>query len=155
MAFPYRKILCPIDFDDNSLLALDNAIEIARHFGAAVSLVHVIPLVVQFGEVPIPVELYEEQEKAARAKLGEIVRQKLNGVEHESVVYDGRRGRQCPAGDEKIRTRLTGDGHSWSERTRALVSRQRGRGGGAQSKLPGVDDSKRRAERTRYEKLIS
>ena len=89
MAFPYRKILCPIDFDDNSLLALDNAIEIARHFGAAVSLVHVIPLVVQFGEVPIPVELYEEQEKAARAKLGEIVRQKLNGVEHESVVYTG------------------------------------------------------------------
>ena len=73
----------------NSLLALDNAIEIARHFGAAVSLVHVIPLVVQFGEVPIPVELYEEQEKAARAKLGEIVRQKLNGVEHESVVYTG------------------------------------------------------------------
>ena len=36
MAFPYRKILCPIDFDENSLRALDKAIEIARHFGAAV-----------------------------------------------------------------------------------------------------------------------
>jgi nucleotide-binding universal stress UspA family protein len=89
MAFPYRKILCPIDFDDNSMLALDKAIEIARHFGAAVLLVHALPLVVQFGEVPIPVELYEEREKAARTKLGEIARQKLDGVDHELAVYTG------------------------------------------------------------------
>ena len=39
MAFPYRKILCPIDFDENSLRALDKAVEIARPFGAAVILV--------------------------------------------------------------------------------------------------------------------
>jgi len=45
MAFPYRKILCPIDFDENSMRALDKAIEIARHFGAAVLLVHALPLV--------------------------------------------------------------------------------------------------------------
>jgi universal stress protein A len=89
MAFPYRKVLCPIDFDDNSLRALDKAIEIARHFGAAVLLVHALPLVVQFGEVPMPVELYEEREKAARTKLGEIARQKLYGVEHELAVYTG------------------------------------------------------------------
>ena len=89
MAFPYRKILCPIDFDDNSLRALDKAIEIARHFGATVLLVHAVPLVAQFGEVPIPVELYEQQEKAARTRLADIARQKLNGVKHESVVYTG------------------------------------------------------------------
>jgi universal stress protein A len=89
MAFPYRKILCPVDFDDNSLRALDKAIEIARHFGAAVLLVHAVPLVVQFGEVPIPVDLYESQEKAARTRLDEIARQKLDGVEHESLVYTG------------------------------------------------------------------
>jgi universal stress protein A len=89
MAFPYRKILCPIDFDDNSLRVLDKAIESARHFGAAVVLVHAVPLVVQFGDVPIPVDLYEQQEKAARARLGEIAGQKLGGVEHESVVYTG------------------------------------------------------------------
>jgi hypothetical protein len=33
MAFPYRKILRPIDFTANSADALDKAIEIARHFG--------------------------------------------------------------------------------------------------------------------------
>jgi len=45
--------------------------------------------VVQFGEVPIPVELYEEREKTARTKLGEIARQKLDGVEHQLAVYTG------------------------------------------------------------------
>ncbi len=34
MPLPYRKILCPIDFDENSLQALDKAIEIARYFHA-------------------------------------------------------------------------------------------------------------------------
>ena len=74
---------------DNSLRTLDNAVEIARHFGAAVALVHAVPLMVQFGDVPIPIDLYEEQKKAAKAKLGEIAGQKLGGVEHESVVYTG------------------------------------------------------------------
>ena len=136
MAFPYRKILCPIDFDDNSMRALDKAIEIARHFGAAVLLVHALPLVVQFGEVPIPVELYEEREKAARTKLGEIARQKLDGVEHELAVYTGDVVGSVLQAVAKFKPRLTCDGHSWSERNGALVSRQCGRGGGAQSKLP-------------------
>ena len=39
MAFPYRKILCPLDFTENSLVALDKAFEIARHFDAALMLV--------------------------------------------------------------------------------------------------------------------
>lgn len=32
MAFPYTRILCPMDFDENSLAAFDQAVEIARHF---------------------------------------------------------------------------------------------------------------------------
>lgn len=89
MAFPYRNILCPVDFDDNSMHALDKAIEIARHFDAALTLVHVVPLVLQFSEVPIPYDLYAEQEKAGKAKLAEIVAEKLAGIKHESAVYTG------------------------------------------------------------------
>lgn len=89
MAFPYRKILCPVEFDDNSLMALDKAIEIARHFGAAVTSVHVIPLVARFGDFPMPADVYERQEKSARTRLAEIVQQKLGGLEHESVVFIG------------------------------------------------------------------
>ncbi|MGH7779125.1 MAG: universal stress protein, partial [Candidatus Binataceae bacterium] len=36
MAFPYKTILCPIDFDENSLSALDRAIEIARALGSSI-----------------------------------------------------------------------------------------------------------------------
>ena len=32
MAFPFKMILCPIDFDENSEMALDKTIEIARTF---------------------------------------------------------------------------------------------------------------------------
>jgi nucleotide-binding universal stress UspA family protein len=89
MAFPYRKVLCPIDFDDNSLRALDKAVEIARHFAAAIVVVHVVPLIVQFSEVRIPYDLYVEQENAARVRLAEIAREKLTGIEHQATVYLG------------------------------------------------------------------
>jgi universal stress protein A len=89
MAFPYRKILCPIDFDDNSSNALERAIEIARHFKAAIFLIHAVPLVAQYAEVPLPVDLYQDEQRAALAKLNEIAGQQLSGIEHKTAVYSG------------------------------------------------------------------
>jgi universal stress protein A len=87
MQFPYKTILCPIDFDDESIHALEMAVEIARHFGAAVFLVHAIPLI---GEgVPISLDPYLELEKAAKVKLNRIANQKLPGVQCECLVYTG------------------------------------------------------------------
>jgi universal stress protein A len=87
MRFPYKKILCPIDFDDSSIHALEKATEIARHFGATVFLVHVVPLIVE--ALPIAYERYEESQKAAMAKLNEIASQKLGSTEHRCIVYTG------------------------------------------------------------------
>jgi len=87
MRFPYKKILCPIDFEDNSIHALEKAVEIARHFGAEVFLMHVVPLIVE--ALPIPYEQYEESQKAAMAKLNEIDGQNLGGIEHRCIVYTG------------------------------------------------------------------
>jgi nucleotide-binding universal stress UspA family protein len=89
MAFPFQTILCPIDFDENSGNALERAIEIARHFKAAVILVHAMPLVAQFGEVSLPVDLNQDQQNAALAKLNEIAGHKLSGIEHKTAVYTG------------------------------------------------------------------
>ena len=89
MAFPYRKMLCPIDFDENSMGALDKAVELARHFEATIFLIHAVPLVAQFGDVPFPVGLYQDQQKAALAKLRETAEQKLRGIEHKVTVYAG------------------------------------------------------------------
>jgi nucleotide-binding universal stress UspA family protein len=90
MAFPCRKILCPIDFDDNSLRGLEKAIEIGHYFRAAIVLVHVVPIV-HVGDIgDIPALTYDEEQKAARAKLGEIAQQKLANVEHQTVVHHRR-----------------------------------------------------------------
>ena len=89
MTFPYRKILCPMDFDENSNHALEQACELAHHFKAAIVLVHAVPLIAQFGEVPLPIDLYQDQQKAALAKLNEIADQKLQGIEYQTVVYAG------------------------------------------------------------------
>ena len=40
---PFKKILCPTDFSEPALTALKRAEELARHFGAAVIVAHVIP----------------------------------------------------------------------------------------------------------------
>jgi universal stress protein A len=40
---PFQKILCPTDFSEPALHALKRAEELARHFGAAIIVAHVIP----------------------------------------------------------------------------------------------------------------
>jgi nucleotide-binding universal stress UspA family protein len=89
MAFPYRKILCPVDFDDNSLTALERAAEFARHMNGTVVLLHVLPMYVAPGEVPPPLSLYDDQCKAAEAKLADIAREKLTGLPYELHVHAG------------------------------------------------------------------
>ena len=43
MAQSFRKILCPIDFDDNSIAALDLACKEPAQNDAALCLMHVVP----------------------------------------------------------------------------------------------------------------
>ena len=43
MAQLFRKILCPVDFDDNSMAALDLACKVAAQNEASLCLMHVVP----------------------------------------------------------------------------------------------------------------
>ena len=83
LTYPFKRILCPIDFDDNSIAALDAAAEIARQSGAIVEVLHVVPIIIQPGGMPIYVDVYPEQEKEARAKLVEITKTRLAGIKYE------------------------------------------------------------------------
>jgi universal stress protein family protein len=85
-AFPYRKILGPIDFDDNSLDALERAAEITLHMNSKLAVLHVIVIVVATGDLPPARSLYEYQRKAADAKLADIGKEKLAGTQHELMV---------------------------------------------------------------------
>jgi nucleotide-binding universal stress UspA family protein len=45
---PFKRILCPTDFSEPAFTALKRAEEMARHFEAELSVVHVVP------ELPVP-----------------------------------------------------------------------------------------------------
>jgi len=44
MRYPYKIILCPVDFDDNSMAALAHARRLAIDMGATIHLLHVLPI---------------------------------------------------------------------------------------------------------------
>jgi len=91
MSYPFRRILSPIDFDDNSLAALDVAAQIAgaRGTDGVVLLAHVVPMVVAPTGMPVYVDLYKDQEELARTKLEEIAHKRLHGVKYEIITKMG------------------------------------------------------------------
>jgi nucleotide-binding universal stress UspA family protein len=66
-----KKILCPVDFDPNSISALKLGWRLAREYRAAVSLLHVVPLPFEPSEVPVeaPTPEWEQDTLAQLAKV--------------------------------------------------------------------------------------
>lgn len=81
----FDKILCPVDFDEPSMAALDFARELARENGATLTVLNVASIPMNATEIaPIPLEPYPVWEQAARAKLGKVVAAHLEG---KGVAY--------------------------------------------------------------------
>lgn len=90
MAKFFKKILCPIDFDRNSLAALDYARDLAKEQDAILHVLHVIfiPMVSPgFPGEPYPVV----SEEPSKLELLQIAREHLDGkVRYELVTRRGR-----------------------------------------------------------------
>ena len=89
MALPFRKILCPVDFEENSMQALETAVGLARASDGTVLVLHVVPMVIPPTGMPVYVDLYRGQEDVARQKLDEIARKRLVGIKHELLTSVG------------------------------------------------------------------
>jgi nucleotide-binding universal stress UspA family protein/predicted transcriptional regulator len=89
MSFPYQRILCPVDFDENSLAALSAASDLARRSDGTVYVLHVVPMIVQPTAMPVYVDIYKSQEETAWARLKDIARKDLAGVKYELLVQMG------------------------------------------------------------------
>ena len=89
MAPQFRRILCPVDFDDNSMEALDTAANLARESNGTVFVLHVVPMIIAPTGMPVYVDLYQGQEETARAKLLEIAHKRLAGLKYELLVHTG------------------------------------------------------------------
>jgi len=86
----FRKILCPIAFDHNSIAALEIACEVAAGRSATVHLLHVARVPSQDMDVPLPFNADPRWEREARTKLEQIARDRLEGkVRYQIHVVSG------------------------------------------------------------------
>lgn len=89
MAAQFCRILCPVDFDDNSMQALDTAANLARESNGTVFVLHVVPMIIAPTGMPVYVDLYKGQEETAHAKLLEIAHKRLAGLKYELLIHTG------------------------------------------------------------------
>jgi universal stress protein A len=83
MAFPFKRILAPVDFDSSSLKALELAAKIAKQNGATVFVLHIVPVDMDVTGMPQYVDLIKRQESLDREKLTAIAQQHLADVKWE------------------------------------------------------------------------
>ena len=86
MAYPYRSILSPIQFDDPTYLALGYAKRLAADSGATLHLLHVVEKYPALGEPPVSENDNIGEEDDARKTLNEIAQQHLGDVKYQIHV---------------------------------------------------------------------
>jgi nucleotide-binding universal stress UspA family protein len=91
---PISKILCPSDFSEPSLAALETASELAVHFGSQLTVLHVVSPMppVPSGHVlgPFDVDAYECQlVDDSRQTLKKMVRKRLGDIQANVRIESG------------------------------------------------------------------
>jgi nucleotide-binding universal stress UspA family protein len=85
MATLFKKILCPIDFDDNSMAALAFAARVAQDRNATLYVLHVVPAPFQPSEVPVQPQVVQ-WEHDIKARLDAVARRHIDGKADFSLV---------------------------------------------------------------------
>ena len=90
MAKFFKKILCPIDFDDNSIMALHYARDLAKEHGATLYVMHVV--FIPMASPGFPMEPYPVvSDEPSKVELQKIAREHLDGqVRYELVSRTGK-----------------------------------------------------------------
>lgn len=84
-----KKILCPVEFDPDSIAALKFGWRLAQEYRAAVSLLRVVPVPFEPSEVPIEPST-PEWEQNARAQLAKVAAENLGAkARYKPVVRRG------------------------------------------------------------------
>jgi universal stress protein A len=91
MAARFGKILCPIDFSDNSLAALDLAVDLARQNAATLCLIHVVPAPPGSAQIPpAPSAPDRAAEEVGRRRLQKLVEERPETkITFSTVVCSG------------------------------------------------------------------
>lgn len=96
-----RTVLCPTDFSDISARAEHYAAALARHYDAALHLLHVdppMPVMAPYGEIPVDARMFEEQREVAGAELAAAAdRARARGLRVDTTMKGGHPAREILA----------------------------------------------------------
>ena len=87
MNLPFKKILCPVGFDDQEGVALEAAGQLAGGV-ATIYLLHVVPALPAIGEPHVAKTTEDEKSSEAKAleMLKELAAQRLPGLKSETLT---------------------------------------------------------------------
>jgi hypothetical protein len=96
MSYPFKKILCPVQFDDSEQVSLHLASHLAKDMDATVYLLHVAPIL-PIDAPHTTVSVNTRSEDDARLRLQALAAERLAGLKAEVVTRPrpagrGRRG---------------------------------------------------------------
>ncbi len=110
MPFPYKKILCPVNFDETSAHAVEEAAALAVQGGGALVLLHVVqinPLVsMAAAEGPSGGEIYDAQVDLARNQVVQMAARLPSTLKPEIVVEIGDPAGVILATEQKLQSDL-------------------------------------------------
>jgi len=110
MTFPYKKILCPVNFDETSAHAAEEAAALAVQGGGALVLLHVVhinPLVsMAAAEGPSGGEVYNAQVDLARNQVVQMAARLTSALKPEIVVEIGDPAEVILATERKLQADL-------------------------------------------------
>jgi len=100
----FNRILCPIDFDGNSLDALRLARRIAERDKATLYVLHVVPP--QDPLVMSAPAITQRDEEHARTELQKVSNAELKGVDHEVLLRFGHPAEEIVAAGSETKAEL-------------------------------------------------
>jgi nucleotide-binding universal stress UspA family protein len=100
----FNRILCPIDFDGNSLDALRLARRIAERDKATLYVLHVVPP--QDPLVMSAPAITQRDEEHARTELQKVSNAELKGVDHEVLLRFGHPAEEIVAAESETKAEL-------------------------------------------------
>ena len=96
----FHRILCPIDFDDNSLAALRLGARLTEGDEATLYLMHVIRIVEE-ATVAAPA-IFKRDERTTQAELQKIAESQLRGISHQILVRYGNPAEQILSAEDEL-----------------------------------------------------
>jgi universal stress protein A len=86
MSYPFKKILCPVQFDESEQNALDLAAQMAKDIDATIYLLHVVLILPTIGAPDATEASQERTTDDARLRLQKLADDRLAGLKSEIIM---------------------------------------------------------------------